>query len=155
MDIAHDSQIRSPSLNCWPAISQSAEIVRPSPGAGVKKRRNSSVAGLSRVSRSADSRVRSSGWFDSHSSERAVSAVVVSNPPPMSSAMIPSNSKSGGTAPLISAVASASMSPGLGFALIPASWPIMSSRMASLLAWMRAMSGELGEVYTEAWIGST
>ena len=35
LDIAHDSQSRSPSLNCWPAISQSAEIVRPSPGAGV------------------------------------------------------------------------------------------------------------------------
>ena len=77
-------------------------MVRPSPGAGVKKRRNSSVAGLSSVSRSADSRARWSGCSDSHSSERAVSAVVVSNPPPMSSAMIPSSSKSGGTVPLIS-----------------------------------------------------
>ena len=33
--IAQDSQSRSPSLNLMPAISQSAEIVRPSPGAGV------------------------------------------------------------------------------------------------------------------------
>ena len=94
--IAHDSQSRSPSLNCWPAISQSAEMVRPSPGAGVKKRRNSSVAGSSSVSRSRPSRSRWSGCSDSHSRACAVSAVVVSNPPPMSSPSIPSSSKSGG-----------------------------------------------------------
>ena len=35
LDIAHDSHSRSPSLNSVPAITQSAEIVRPSPGAGV------------------------------------------------------------------------------------------------------------------------
>ena len=72
--------------------------------------------------------------------------MVVSNPPPMSSEITPSSSKSGGTVPLISAVASAWMSPGRGFALMSASWPIMSSRMAIRIACRRGMSGELGGV---------
>ena len=104
------------------------------------------MAGLSSVSRSADSRSRWSGCSDSHSRACAVSAVVVSNPPPISSEIIPSSSKSGGTVPLISAVASAWISPGRALALIDESWPIMSSRMASRLACRRGMSGELGGV---------
>ena len=61
--IAQEIHSRSPSLNCVPSSSTSSEKVRPSPGAGVKKRRNSSVAGSSRVSRSRLSSSRSIGML--------------------------------------------------------------------------------------------
>lgn len=65
------------------------------PGAGVKKRRNSSVAEASNVSDSRLSSSRCSGFSPSHSSACAVNAVVVSKPPPMIRPSIPSSSASG------------------------------------------------------------
>ena len=44
--VAHDNHSRSPSLSTTPSTSTSSAMVRPSPGAGVKYRRNSSVAGV-------------------------------------------------------------------------------------------------------------
>lgn len=50
--IAHDNQSRCPpSRSTVPPTVMSAEMVRASPGAGVKKRKNSSVAALSNVAR--------------------------------------------------------------------------------------------------------
>ena len=83
--MAQDSQSRSLDSNFCPDSSYSQVTVRPSPGAGVYTRRNSSVAESMRPGRSARSRARSAGCSLSHSRECAVRAVVVSNPPPMSS----------------------------------------------------------------------
>ncbi len=44
LHIAYDRNMRSPAENVKPATSQSCVMVRPPPCAGVKYRRNSSVA---------------------------------------------------------------------------------------------------------------
>ena len=101
-------------------------MVRPSPGAGVKNRRNSSVAGLSNVSRSRLSRSRWSGCCESHSNECAVSAVVVSKPPPISSISIPMRSRSDAGCPSIRIRTIASINPGRGVSRMSATCRIIS-----------------------------
>jgi hypothetical protein len=112
------------------------------------------VAESSSVSRSRLSRSRWSGCSDSHSSACAVSAVVVSKPPPMISAITPSSSRSGGVLSLTTARASASIRPGLGFSLMVVSWVNMSWYISIWRSRTLAMSGESGRVYTAAWVGS-
>ena len=65
-------------------------------------------------------RSRWSGFCPSHSSEWAVRAVVVSNPPPMSSVSIPRISMSGAGCPSIRNFSNPSMIPGRGLSRISA-----------------------------------